>query len=179
MEARPDYEQWRDISDFEGLYQISSHGRINSLINQKVMKPRLKKNGYLQIGLYKKGEYKTFTLHRLVAMAFIPNPDMLPYVNHKDENKQNNNVENLEWCTPSYNLHCGSALDKLSKATRNRPNYKKGIKKVFQYSLEGVFIAEYPSVNEASRQTGIKQGTISSNCLGTSKSTHGYVFRYE
>ncbi len=198
MEKQPDKEVWRDIIGYEGLYKVSSHGRIKSLakprfygesVNLKnhqnalwpeiIMKPRLKKNGYLQIGLSKNGKYKTFTIHRLVAKVFISNPDNLPYVNHKDENKQNNRVDNLEWCSPAYNTNYGTAIERFSKATRNRPNRKKGIKKVFQYSLDGTLIAEFPSANEASRQTGIKQGTISSNCLGVSKSTNGYIFKYE
>ena len=101
-------EEWKDIKGYEGLYQISNKGRVKSLGNnktkkEKILKPR-KCNGYFSVRLCKKGEKpKPFDIHRLVAEHFLPNPDNLPVVNHKDENKLNNNVENLEWCTFAYN----------------------------------------------------------------------------
>ncbi|MFG6426059.1 MAG: HNH endonuclease [Muribaculaceae bacterium] len=191
-------EIWRDIEGYEGLYQVSSHGRVKSMDKpmfygdsdnvknhecsiraSRILKGRMKKNGYIQIGLSKDGIQRTFTVHRLVAQAFIPNPTHHPYVNHKDENKINNHADNLEWCTPTYNTRYGSGICRQSMAARNKPNAVKGIRKVYQYTLSGDYITEYPSVNEAARQTGIKQGTISSNCLGVSKSTNGFIFRYD
>ena len=103
-------EEWKDIKGYEGIYQISNKGRVKSLGNnktkkEKILRPR-KINGYFSVRLCKKGEKpKEFNIHRLVAEHFIPNPDNLPVVNHKDENKLNNNVENLEWCTVAYNVN--------------------------------------------------------------------------
>ena len=109
-------EIWKDISEYEGLYQVSSHGRIKSLskrrrhgdgwtiTKERILKPSiLNTTKYSQVILYKGQKPSPFKVHRLVAIAFIPNPDNFPQVNHKDPNKQNNFVENLEWCTQSHN----------------------------------------------------------------------------
>ena len=103
-------EEWRDIKGYEGLYQISNKGRVKTLGNNKTRKEKIlsprKRNGYFSVRLCKKGEKpKEFNIHRLVAQAFLLNPYNLPVVNHKDENKLNNNVENLEWCTQAYNVN--------------------------------------------------------------------------
>ena len=104
---------WRPIKGYEGLYEISNKGRVKSLaryykafgyrkiiIEEKIMSPVESPQGYYQIGLSKEGAKKHVQIHRLVAQAFIPNPQSLPFINHKDENKKNNCVDNLEWCTP-------------------------------------------------------------------------------
>lgn len=98
-------EIWKDVVGFEELYQVSSLGRIKSFKkkNEKILKPYLDKNGYTNIGFCRKTRSKRYLLHRIVAIAFIPNPDNLPQVNHKDGNKQNNAKNNLEWSTPSEN----------------------------------------------------------------------------
>ena len=114
-------EIWKDIQGYEGLYQISNLGRVKSLeriiitnngitkkISEKILKPYLKGNGYYNIVLRKDSKTKCYFVHRLVAKEFIPNPDNLPQVNHKDENKLNNNVDNLEWCTSKYNNNYGT-----------------------------------------------------------------------
>lgn len=191
----PQPEEWRDIPGYEGLYQVSSLGRVKSLAKpmfygttpnvrnhesamriERIMTPRVKRNGYAQIGLYQDGKAKSYTIHRLVAIVFIPNPNGFPYVNHKDEDRLNNSVDNLEWCTPSYNIHYGTAIKKLSDAKRNHPAMSKP---VLQFNLDGTFVAEYPSANEAARMTGIKQGNISSCCNRTTKSTNGFIWRYK
>lgn len=120
------YEIWRDIKGYEGLYQVSNLGRVKSLeryvkgiyglrkVQQKIISiTRIRTNGYMQVHLTKNGIAKTYQVHRLVAEAFIPNPHNLPIVNHKDENKINNCVWNLEWCTYSYNLTYGNRLLKV------------------------------------------------------------------
>ena len=103
-------EIWKNIEGYEGKYQVSNLGRVKSMIGQeKVLHPKKHRNGHLQIGLHKDKKRKTMYIHRLVAQAFIPNPDNLPCVNHKDENPNNNNVDNLEWCTQKYNCNYGAA----------------------------------------------------------------------
>lgn len=106
-------EIWKDIKGYEGLYQVSNLGRIKSLGNLQNRKEKLLKvniyNGYCIVYLYKNNKKKSYLCHRLVAEAFIPNPDNLPQVNHKDENKLNNRVDNLEWCTSKYNVNYSSA----------------------------------------------------------------------
>ena len=130
-------EIWKDIViekngvsyDFSGKYQVSNMGRVKSLIDnhgkyrEHILKPRLnKENKYLQVRLFKGSKGKEFTVHRLVANAFIPNPNNLPIVNHKDENPSNNCVDNLEWCTNEYNLNYGTSRERLSEAKKGDKN---------------------------------------------------------
>lgn len=99
-------EIWEDIEDYEGLYQISNCGRVKSLIfsEKRILKNIINNNGYFIITLCKNNKCKTFTIHRLVALHFIPNPEDKPQVNHKDGDKLNNYYKNLEWCTASENV---------------------------------------------------------------------------
>lgn len=164
-------EVWKDIKGYEGVYMVSNWGRVKSLKygKEKVIKPRKAGIGYLQVVLFKNGKGKSYFVHRLVAQAFIPNPDNLPIINHKDEKPSNNNVDNLEWCNHCYNLTYGSrikrVLDKTSKPT-------------YQYTLDGELIAEYPSTMEVERQLGYSQGNISQCCNGKLKTANGYIWRY-
>ena len=126
-------EIWKDITDYEGRYQVSNFGRIkclekkrylqNSLIiyPEKIMSLVPNHKGYLMVGLWGNGKYKTYSVHRIVAKHFVPNPDNLPQVNHKDTNKQNNIFSNLEWCTNSINIKHAHANNLMSHA-----NYAKG-----------------------------------------------------
>lgn len=161
-------EEWRDIAGYEGQYQVSNLGNVKSLdkyVNHfgggkrlrkgKILKPNTDNVGYKYIVIYKNKKNKTYKIHRLVAQAFIPNPDNLPQVNHKDENKLNNTVDNLEWCDCKYNVNYGTAIQR---------RVEKQSKPVLQYTLNGEFVAEYPSIMEASRQTGINQAHISDCC---------------
>lgn len=105
-------EIWKDITGYEGLYQVSNLGRVKSTqyfhgTNERILKPISTHNGYFRVHLRKDGKLKTFKIHRLVAEAFIPNPDNLPQINHKDEDKTNNRVDNLEWCSARYNCNYG------------------------------------------------------------------------
>ena len=112
-------EQWKDIPDYEGKYQISNCGRLRSVKNG-LMKPMVAPNGYLIACLWKKNKQKKFIIHRLVAQVFIPNPNNLKEVNHKDEDKTNNNADNLEWCSHKYNMNYGKVKDKIRKANKGR-----------------------------------------------------------
>lgn len=138
------HEIWKDVKGFEGVYQISNLGRIKSLHDAHknlILKQRLKKNGYLQVRLKKNGTVKDCIVHRLVAQAFLENKNNLPCVNHKDENKQNNCVDNLEWCTVLYNNTYGKRIEQL-KSKLN--------KSVIQYDKNWNIIEKYNSCKEAS-----------------------------
>lgn len=113
-------EVWKDITGYEGLYQISNLGRVKALprnipgaYNNRefIKKTGCDRYGYPQVGLSKNGKYSCKRIHQLVAMEFVPNPHNLKEVNHKDENKSNNHADNLEWCTAQYNLTYGHRLD--------------------------------------------------------------------
>ena len=128
-------EIWKDIQNYEGSYQVSNYGRIKSLNynrtrKEKILKPGKDKSGYFKINLYKNGKYKTYQVHRLVAEAFILNPNNHPIINHKDENPSNNHVDNLEWCTYKYNNNYGNRNEKLSKSNKGRIFSEETIKKM-------------------------------------------------
>lgn len=115
-------EEWKDIKGYENKYQISNLGRVKALDYRRTGKEQIisiKNNkGYSEVALWKDSKRKMFMVHRLVAQAFIPNPNNLPQVNHKDENKTNNIVENLEWCTQSYNNSYGTRLERVSSSLK-------------------------------------------------------------
>lgn len=138
-------EEWRDINGFEGIYQVSNHGRIRSLdrvslrkdgrtviTKGKLIKPCMnKKDGYLHLILHKYGVMATCYVHRLVALHFVPNPLNLDTVNHKDFNKENNNAENLEWCTQKENvLHSSERMKKEKKICKASKTGEKYIRKI-------------------------------------------------
>lgn len=113
-------EEWRDILGYEGLYKVSNLGMVYSMKRKKIMKLSKTEKGYYKVYLMKDGTGKHKKVHRLVAEAFIPNPNNLPQVNHKDEDKTNNIVTNLEWCTAEYNSNYGTHKEKLRIASTGR-----------------------------------------------------------
>lgn len=186
-------EEWRDIKGFEGYCKVSNLGRIMSLdkkvkirgnkyriIKGRILKPTPSLTGYLYVSLFKQSnEEKRMYVHRIVATAFIPNPYILPQINHKDENKQNNCVENLEWCTPSYNMNYGTAKYRRALKWRNNSIYSKP---VVQLSLDGAYISEYPSASEATRIVGNIKSNCSSIlgvCRGENYSAFGYLWKFK
>lgn len=166
-------EIWKDIKDYEGLYQVSNYGRVRSLKTYMILKPRKSNSGYFRVGLSKKGKHKWFLIHRLVATAFLSNPLNLPQVNHKDENKTNNKLENLEWCDGFYNHNYGTAIKRMVEKQLN----KNKSKAILQYTLSGEFIKEFPSIQEAKRNG---YGGAVVHCLvGRNKTAYGFIWKYK
>ena len=172
-------EIWKDIAGYEGMYQISNFGRIKSYRkgkrakspNEYILTPTISNNGYQQVTLYKsQTDRHKFLVHRLVALTFIPNPDNLEAVNHIDENKLNNHVDNLEWCTLSYNNAYGTA--------KIRSSITKG-KRIQQLTIDGVLLATYESTLIASMITGFPKHAINDCCYGNCQTGYGYIWRFE
>lgn len=119
-------EKWKEIKGYEGKYWISNYGRLKN--KEQIMKPMVSTNGYLIACLWKNNIQKKIVLHRLVAEAFIPNQNQYSDINHKDENKENNKIDNLEWCTHKYNMNYGSVKQKISEKAKGRTAWNKGKK---------------------------------------------------
>ena len=174
-------EVWKDIEGYEGLYQVSNYGNIRSFMDKNgqkrvlLLKPQNATGGYFVARLYKNHKGKTIKIHRIVATTFIPNPHNYPMINHKDEDKTNNCVWNLEWCNNSYNQLYGALPEKKRILNTNHPSKSVPVK---QFTLEGKLVAEYPSQSEAARKTGIPQSCICNKCAGKTKITHNYIFTY-
>ena len=188
-------EEWRDIVGYEEKYQVSNLGEVKSLNYKRTKKEKILKtgkntSGYSYVNLCKDGKKKTYHVHRLVAQAFIPNPNNYSEVNHKDENKENNCVKNLEWCDRKYNCNYGTRNKKASKAIsgKNHPMYgkhhseetKRKISKaneipVYCVELDRVF----NSCKECAEELGLNRGNICHMLKGKRKTTGGYHFRYE
>lgn len=162
-------EIWKDIKGFEGLYQVSNMGRVRSLRKNIILKSRIAR-GYEGVTLCANNIHKDYYIHRMVANAFIPNPNNYPIVNHKDENKTNNCVDNLEWCTQEYNVNYGTGI---AKRARSRS------KKVLQFNLDGTFIKEWKSTMDVQRNLGFAQSNIVKVCNGKRKSAYRYLWKYK
>lgn len=202
-------EIWKDVAGFEGLYKISNFGNAKSLdmmvlcsggnrrkVNGKILNKRINhKTGYVQYVLCHDGKKYWKYAHRLVAEAFIPNPNHYAEINHKDETKSNNYFENLEWCSHSYNNSYGTKIERCrqhtdAKARAQKIDYKALVQKidynaiaeysrkpVVQLSLDGKKISVFKSQREASRKTGTNVCRISQCCLGNATQSNG--FRWE
>ena len=191
-----DIEVWKtavyDGESYEGLYKVSNLGKILILNYRntgkaKLMKPSQEKNGYLKIVLSKNRKRKTCRVHRLIAETFLENPENLPQVNHKDEDKTNNFVflnedgsvdkekSNLEWKSPKENSNHGTRNERIAKAMTNG----KLSKRVLQLSLSGELIREWPSTKEIERQLGFDHGAVSRCCNGKQKSAYGFLWMYK
>lgn len=181
-------EIWKQAIGFEGRYEITNDGRCRSLLlRKKELKPLKDRNGYLHYILTDSENKRHLCfVHRLVALNFIPNPENLPEVNHKDEDKTNNFVflnedgsvdkekSNLEWCDRKYNINYGTAIQRV---TEKNTNGKKS-KPVLQYTISGEFVREWPSMMEANRN-GFTFSAISRCCIGKKKTHKGFIWKYK
>lgn len=171
-------EIWKPVPEFEGRYEVSTEGRVRSWVNNygnrrnepKILNPRNDRDGYSKVALCNKGKMNNFLVHRLVAMTFIQNPLNLPCINHKDEDKTNNRIDNLEWCDRKYNNNYGSRNERISKVNS---------RSVLQYDRFGNLVKEWSSTIEVSRQTGWCHGNISKCCNGKYNTAYGFVWRYK
>ena len=143
-----------DIKGYEGLYKINKYGIVRNSKNE-IKSTFIEFGGYVGILLYKNNQYKKFKIHRLVAEHFIPNPNNLPVINHKDGNRQNNHVDNLEWCTQSYNVKKGKRVEELRKPC-----------KLYKFST---FIKEFPSIIDAAKYLNVTPA-----CIFNSLKRNGY-----
>lgn len=172
-------EEWRDIEGYEGLYEVSSEGRIRSVdrvveysngrnhfYKSKLLRQLKDRDGYMVVNLYKEKTSRQYRVHRLVAEAFLPNPDNLPVCNHKDENPSNNNVENLEYCTQKYNVNYGTSQLRRADAIS---------KPVYQYTLDNQLVKVWKSVTEC-RLNGFCG--VSGCCRGKRNKHKGYKWSY-
>ena len=187
-------EEWRDIKGYEGYYQVSNYGRVKSLpklgngYQEIILKPGVDGCGYFKVCLSKNGVHKTTHIHRLVAEAFLPNPNNLPQVNHKNEDKTENFVwvnpdgsvdpskSNLEWCTQEYNNTYGTRLKRISESLKNN---NRASKPILQFDKNGAFVNEWPSAALVERELGINNGNICSCLKGKYKSAGNYVWKYK
>ena len=183
-------EIWKEVYGYDGVYFISDKGRIKSvdrripntngvgtrLIKGKILSTTLNNKGYKCVSLHKNGKIKTFTIHRLVALSFIPNPNNYSDVNHKDENKLNNNAENLEWVTHEYNMNYGERGKKAGEKLKNTRLLSKNGKahKVINLDTKKIF----GCIREASMHYNVNESGISQCCRGKSKKCGGYRWMY-
>ena len=175
-------EIWKNIKGYEGLYQVSSEGRVKSLerkvrhgsgieltIKERILKPAPASNGYLVVTLYAGGKRKMYTVHRLVCKAFHENPENKLDVNHINENKTDNRACNLEWSTRRENCNHGTRNERMAK-TLSKP--------VGQYTLDGELIKVWASAREAQMQVGFSYQHISNVATGKRKTHKGFVWKY-
>lgn len=173
-------EIWKAHPDIQGI-EVSTLGRVRTLdrtvsngkgtylVKGRVLKPRDSGNGYLRAGIQIDGKWTEKLVHRLVAQAFIPNPDNLPQINHKDCNPQNNNVKNLEWCDNSYNQKYKNKFGISNTETEGQP--------LFAVKLDTLEVLHFRSQGEAGRELGLKQGSVRSVIIGKQKQAGGYYFK--
>ena len=162
-------EIWKDIDGFVGKYQVSNYGNVRR-VGKRILKPQKRNHGYLSVWLYD-GHNNPIqaSVHRLVAIAFLDNPNGLSEVNHLDENKQNNRVDNLEWTSHIDNVRHGTGTRRMGRAHWTP---------VCQYTLDGKFIKRWKCMQDAADQLGLHMTHISAVCRGRAKTHGGFIWKY-
>ena len=173
-------EIWKDVPNYEGLYQVSNFGNVKSVsrninnnggfqvLSEKMLVQSVNNKGYCRVELSKDGKRKPFSVHRLVAEVFVDNPENKSQVNHIDENKMNNYFDNLEWCTAKENINHGTHNKRAAET--------KGCK-IKMYDIKMNLIAEFSSMSEASRKTGVWQQNISKCIAGKREQAGGFIWK--
>ena len=175
----------KDLGRLDGVFLVSNLGRIKDGLDDKILNPSFWED-YQVVTLYHNFKdinttgiseicTKTLSVHRIVASVFIPNPDNLPYVNHKDENKLNNRADNLEWCDPKYNRQYGTGSKRMVETKKKNGS----IQKIHQLTLDGEYIAEYETADIAMHETNVCKSSIYSCCRRFYKQAGGYVFLFD
>lgn len=170
-------ETWKDIPNYEGLYQVSNLGRVKSLkrfknnhgakqlVEEKIKSVEMSNSGYLQVCLYKNGKGNLKYIHKLVANTFLENPNNYPCINHKDENKANNKLSNLEFCNYEYNNSYGMA-------------FKNRLTPINQYDKNGIFLKKWESISRVEKELEISHNNIISCCKKRRKTAGGFIWEY-
>lgn len=161
-------EEWYDVLGYEGLYEITETGKVRNCKTGTKLSGNINSHGYVVVSLTKNGKKKDCKLHRLLAMTFIPNPYDYDCVNHKDGNKLNNSIDNLEWCTKGYNNR--HAREVLQVSTSPKP--------VYQSTMTGEFVALWATIGQAAKYAGVSTPCIVDCCEGRANSAGGYCWDY-
>ena len=180
-------KQWKQIPGYEGLYEVSEDGDVRSVAQftrfhnirtrktPRRLRPFKTRDGYMRFTLSNRGVARHMSAHRIVALAFIPNDEGLPQINHKDENPLNNKVSNLEWCTGKQNCNYGQHRQRISQRLKFKHHLAKPVARLDD---DGNIIETYPSCNEAARRMGVRSENISRCCIGRYKRVCGYKWQY-
>lgn len=179
-------EVWKDIKDYEGLYQVSNMGNVKSLKfgKERILKECKNNDGYIQVGLFKNGKRKIYKVHRLVAETFILNIDNKQFIDHINTDRTDNRVENLRWCTHIENMNNPLTKEKMtinSYYLGKIGKDNKMSKKVIQYDNKGNFIKEWNCIRDIERELNLNHSNISKCCNNNpkNKSVGGYIWRYK
>lgn len=161
-------EEWKNVKYYENKYQVSTFGRVRNKVTRRILTHGLNRNGYHRVNLYDESGMKSKFVHRLVAQAFKPNPENKPQVNHIDEDKANNNVNNLEWMTAKENNNYGTRIERVSKI--------QGVP-ILVIDIATGETNEYHGMNECARQLKVDSGNVSKAVNGILKQYKGYIFK--
>lgn len=185
-------ESWKDVKGYEGLYQVSSFGRVKRMTKkvynpgtysgectyrEKLLSPHIDSVGYYQILLRNKNKIKRVRVHRIVAEAFIDNPNELPVINHKDGNKLNNNIDNLEWCSHSHNTKEAFRIGLAHHKSLWGSEHPKA-KVVYQFDKNNNFIKRWDCIADAQRELRVHGANIYKCCVGKYKTAGGFIWKY-